>query len=264
MELAQKYLSSMLMLKDKEGDRLIDVELNPTNWDTTEVWITLRNKRMATANRLSSKFPLQWTRACLSVELLLGRVTLVADGVLLDSRNHKNLRKESFNQSTLVVGEKLSGQVGNVNAFSSALSVVKMREITTPGGEECGSCGDIINWSLSEGWELHGRVKKVRSKTDLEPCSPESQMNLFFLESLHSHTTCMHLCQKIGDGRSPPVRTLEEWKSIVKEVSLVSPEMSQHIPRIWLAAVKRVDGEWADFYTSQRLGMGSNTIVPFF
>ena len=76
MELAQKYLSSMLMLKDKEGDKLIDVELNPTNWDTTKVWITVRNKRMATANRLSSKFPLQWTHACLSVEIRLGRVTL--------------------------------------------------------------------------------------------------------------------------------------------------------------------------------------------
>ena len=183
MELAQKYLSSMLMLKDKEGDRLIDVELNPTNWDTTKVWITVRNKRMATANRLSSKFPLQWTHACLSVEIRLGRVTLVADGVLLDSMNHKDLRKETFNQSTLVVGEKLSGQVANVNAFSSALSVVKMKQITTTG-EECGSSGDIINWSQSEDWELHGRVKKVRSKSFLEPCSPDSQMNVFFLDAL--------------------------------------------------------------------------------
>ena len=58
----------------------------------------------------------------------------------------------------------------------------------------------------------------------------------------------MEHCQKLGKGRSPPVRTLEEWDWLRKEVHAITPDISV-MGTIWLAATdQEVEGEWRDAY----------------
>ena len=41
-------------------------------------------------------------------------------------------------------------------------------------------------------------------------------MHVFPMEEWHTHSYCMQHCEKLG-GRSPPVRTIEEWKTLSEE-----------------------------------------------
>ena len=58
----------------------------------------------------------------------------------------------------------------------------------------------------------------------------------------------MEHCQKLGQGRSPPVRTLEEWEWLRKEVHAITPDITV-MGDIWLAATdQEVEDEWRDAY----------------
>ena len=249
-------------------ENLITLKKNPTSWDTTKFWIVFNRTGVRATERLpDKKFPLEWTHACLSVEASSGRMVLVVDGVLLDNRTRPFLKTNAtaYSQASLVIGEKLTGKCANVNVFSSPLPEEKMKRLTTSGGEECGSSGDLISWRDSK-WILYGTTKKLTTEEYSEPCRSVSTMNVFHMEELHFHSDCMEHCQKmggtvctstcikVGEGRSPPVTTLEEWNSFSMEVAAISPNMSATIPKIWLASVKDVGEEWKDFYTNHKLG----------
>ena len=58
----------------------------------------------------------------------------------------------------------------------------------------------------------------------------------------------MEHCEKLGAGRSPPVRTLEEWEWLRKEVRAVSPDTSD-LPNLWVSVTDRdIEDEWRDAY----------------
>ena len=85
-------------------------------------------------------------------------------------------------------------------------------------------------------------------------------------------------CQKISNGKSPPVGTIEEWESFTKEMELITPDRSV-LPYLWLPVTEGdpeeplstghwppheiVDGEsvklevieetWRNFYTGERI-----------
>ena len=60
---------------------------------------------------------------------------------------------------------------------------------------------------------------------------------------------CMEHCEKLGKGRSPPQRTLEEWDWLRKEVHAVTPDISV-MGNIWLAATDdEEEGVWRDAYS---------------
>ena len=113
-------------------------------------------------------FPLQWTRACLSLDS--SRIKLVANGQLLvdeeynkgeDTERPANLNlRLGFAVGEYGFAEEDIGKFTNLNVFKSALSVQRMKDLTTAGGEECGAPGDLVNWEEAE-WTLHSQAKLI-------------------------------------------------------------------------------------------------------
>ena len=62
----------------------------------------------------------------------------------------------------------------------------------------------------------------------------------------------MEHCQKLGQGRSPPVRTQEEWDFLWKELNAITPELWR-LPYLWLAATdEEKEGVWRDYYSPHK------------
>ena len=229
-------------------------------------------------------FPLRWTRACLSLNSVGTKVTLVVDGQLL---GEKVYRREDWNgpaNLSLLLGLnplgpiELTGRVSELNIFGSSLSPEKMMVLTTAGGEGCGAPGDLINWEEAE-WTLHSQAKVIEVDREWEgPCRMESQVQVF-TAGFKWHHECMHHCQKISGGRSPPVTTKGEWENLTREIDLITQNRS-NFPFMWLSAtegdvdqnlaklghwpetelvnnetlkLEAVETIWRDFYTGQRL-----------
>ena len=236
-------------------------------------------------------FPLQWTRVCLSLDFE-GKVTLVVDGQLLAEQEYireDDTRYRPANMS-LVLGfdtdtdSEYDGRVSELNIFSPSLSVERMIGQTLAGGQECGAPGNLVNWEEAE-WTLHSQAKLVEVDGEWEgPCRRESQV---FTTDFSWHVDCMHHCQKISGGRSPPVTTREEWESLTREVDLITRERAD-LPYMWLSAtegdiklklatlehwpdtevvknktqkLEAVETIWRDFYTGQRL---TNWTKPYY
>ena len=99
------------------------------------------------------------------------------------------------------------------------------------------------------------------------PCLPKANMNIFL--NIEQHNECMDHCKKLG-GRSPPVRTEMEWRSLLREIRYVGVDPSKLPDTIWLSAtegdieskpgkldhwpdrVEAVEGEWRDYYTGEQ------------
>ena len=231
-------------------------------------------------------FPLQWTRACLSVDSVAGKVMAVVDGQVVGEQEYK--REEDGNRPaniSLALGSDLAsreftGRVSELNIFGLSFSVERMIGQTTAGGEECGAPGDLVSWEEAE-WTLHSQAKVIEVDREWEgPCRREPQVQIF-TAVFESHEGCMHHCQKISGGRSPPVTTRDEWENMTKEIDLiVQPYLGYSLPDIWLSATEGdkdwkiakldhwnetelVNNEtlkleaaetiWRDFYTGQRL-----------
>ena len=174
-----------------------------------------------------------------------------------------------------------TGRVSELNIFNSSLSAERMKGLTTSGGEECGAPGDLVSWEEAE-WTLHSQAKEVEVDREWEgPCRRESKVQVFTADFFRQDF-CMHLCQKISGGRSPPVTTREEWESLTREVDLITRDRST-LPFMWISAtegyfpgnlgfdntwlwpdtevvnnktkkLESVETIWRDFYTGQRLG----------
>ena len=88
----------------------------------------------------------------------------------------------------------------------------------------------------------------------------------------------MKHCEKLG-GRSPSVKTKEEWENLWKAVKAVSPDFLKLPERIWLSAtegdlglelrkldhwpegVEAAEGIWRDYYTGEQLEKLYKTMV---
>ena len=215
-------------------------------------------------------FPLSWTRVCLSLDTKSGTVVLVINGVL--EKVHQAALEDDKNRPgnlTITLGHRIdiwklpadfTGQYSDLNIFSSPLPTSRMIALTQAGGEECGALGDFLSWEDAD-WRLTSRAKMVMLGQLEGPCNKESSMNVFTADfKRHSVATnkrigsaCIEHCQKLGKGRSPPVRTLQELKTLQTELQALSPNISD-LPRMWLSATdQEEEGVWRDSYTGERL-----------
>ena len=221
-------------------------------------------------------FPLTWTRVCVSLDSSYGRLVMAVDGQVLKDGIHKKAMEERRpHQFRVKLGYRLegqlatefSGQYANLNVFSYPLSTERMEDITRAGSEECGSPGDYVSWEEAN-WQLFSQAKNM-SVGELDgPCRRESLFHVFTAEFIE-HSGCMEHCQKLGKGRSPPVRTLQDLETLQKEIDAVTfvHENKGLLPQfLWLAATDGewrasasgeggagVEGEWRDSYTGQVL-----------
>ena len=119
-------------------------------------------------------FPLQWTRVCLSSDSLAKKVSLIVDGKQVgEGTGTGNFRQIQPDNLILLLGlsphlkEEYTGRVTELNIFNSSLSLEKMKNITTAGGEECGTPGDLISWHEAE-WTLHSQAKVIEMDREWE------------------------------------------------------------------------------------------------
>ena len=264
-------------------------------------------------------FPLRWKRVCLSLDSVAGKLTLVVDGVLLGEEEY--MREADMHRPynlNLYLGyyetknrygigmpsdyKEYPIKVANLNVFNSSLSVERMTGLTRAGEEVCGAAGDILSWEEAE-WTLHSHAKLIEVDRELEgPCRRESQV-ILFPAAFQRHHDCMHHCQKIGGGRSPPVSRKEDWENLVKEIELIAcvefaasqsdavcMEARRELPSFWLSATegdqfnklarldhwpktetvknetKKLEAKetiWRDFYTGQTLDTRVSQKTPF-
>ena len=201
-------------------------------------------------------FPLQWKRACLSLDT--SKVTMVVDGQLLGEEEYRReedtdrLTNLSLTLAVDIFGYEYPVKIANLHVFSSPSSIERMEKMTMAGEEECGAPGDFLTWENAD-WTLRGEAKIIEVDMELEgPCKREAQVQLFTAD-FKEHQGCMHHCQKIVNGRSPPVTTEEEWENFKFEVDLIAEDHSD-LPYMWLSAkMEAEEAIWKDFYTGQRL-----------
>ena len=103
-------------------------------------------------------FPRSWVRACVTFDTAEGVVRIVADGKVFEDASYPKLRKLASKMpknATIRVGEysSINSMISDLNVFSEPLSLEQMVAITSPGGKECGSRGDLLNWDEAE-WTL--------------------------------------------------------------------------------------------------------------
>ena len=95
-------------------------------------------------------------------------------------------------------------------------------------------------------------------------------MHVFPMIDWHHHSHCIQHCEKLG-GRSPPVRTLQEWQTLYTELGFVQADGDGVIRDLWLSVTegdknnnlvrldhwptttKATEGVWRDYYTGDQL-----------
>ena len=219
-------------------------------------------------------FPLQWVRACLSLDDESKMIKIVVDGILLDDGVHKEMEKENkpgavnitlgYNKY-MTESEKsdMSGKWTNMNIFSASMSEEKMVAMTTPGDDQCGAEGDVISWN-----EAKWTQETVYIPDRQGPCWKESTMIVY--PAGMTFTNCMEHCQKLGAGKAPSVQTEQDWNKIEQELQSINTNVSI-IPAMWLAATEGdIDSElkslphwaetidvretvWRDYYNGAKL-----------
>ena len=240
-------------------------------------------------------FPLQWTRACFSLDSAGSQITLVVDGQLLGEADYR--REEDKDRPTklsLRLGslirptdsQEYSGRTTDFNVFNSALPPEVMIDLTQAGGKKCGASGDLVSWEEAE-WTLHSQARVIEVDREWKgPCRRESKVQVFTADFKY-HPDCMEHCKKIKDGRVPPVNTEQDWENLKREVDLVTEDRS-NLPMMWLSTTKgdidrklatldhwpetevvnnktmkleAAETIWRDFYTGQRL---ENWTKPYY
>ena len=267
------------------GSIALDASFNTTQYQVDLGLDDANNPLISMAKQASTLFfPLHWTRVCLSVD---SKVTLVVDGELLGEAEYK--REEDVGRPkylSLLLGvdrktfKEYTGRITNLNVFNSSLPFGDMVSITRAGEGMCGAAGDLLSWETAN-WNLFSAAKKIEIDGEWEgPCRRESTVKVFASDT-HQH--CMHHCQKIVNGRSPSVRSNEEWSNFTKEVDQIT---AGHFPsnflNVWLSAtegdqnnklktlshwpethtMEATESVWRDFYTGEKLWM--NWTKPFY
>ena len=183
------------------------------------------------------------------------------DGKVLEDALHPKIKffaDKMPTNFTIRIGNAgaINAILANVNMFSEPPSLDKMVAMTTSGGEECGARGDFLNWDEAEwtlsdkwangnwaDWVLVINASKVDEIDWMNgPCWRESKIKVYQLDGIHDQTTCMKHCQKISNGRSPSVATMEDWKWLITEVASISTQNQDHC-HLWLAATEGDTGK---------------------
>ena len=209
--------------------------------------------------------PGQWVTSCLALSFDTGLIQWAVDGQLVEDKTHDLLRKES----TLRRPRDLNGRillgameasygwstvrnlVTDLNVFSSALSIDRMKMLTAPGREDCKSSGDHMSWSETQ-WTLRGRavLKTVSTK---ETCEEEARMT-FFNAAFSSLSSCADHCKNLG-GRIPEVVTAQQRQQL--DVFLKKPRIERAISSgqwVWLSVTdNEEEGVWRDIESKETI-----------
>ena len=177
---------------------------------------------MTASHTLDMVFPYQWARSCLAFTLDSGLVQWVVNGQLIEDIVVAKLQALAPNRPRDLTGRLLLGaykhpagwqlcsnKVTNLNVYSSALSISKMKSLTTAGSSSCGEEGDYLRWADTT-WNLFGNAKIEQVPLD-EPCKPIPHINVYM--ALFQFHPCMQHCEKLK-GRAPRVTTVEEWNRV--------------------------------------------------
>ena len=168
----------------------------------TEYQVYLGGSTVIFASIPTLYFPLQWTRVCMSLDTDSAMVRLVVDGQMLGQEEYKAHEEEERPLNVFMLlgarspSQEYSGQLANLNMFSSALSLERMVGLTTAGGEECRALGDYITWEEAE-WTLHSAARMLEVEAIEGPCRDGSKVQVFTADFTYHHN-CMNHCQKIG------------------------------------------------------------------
>ena len=205
-------------------------------------------------------FPNKWVRSCVAVNTTSGFVQWVVEGNIVLNETSKaiaNSRNRPRDLSRkLVLGVTFFGgrwnaashKVTNLNIYSSALPVEKMKSMT--GGQGCPEEGDYLAWEDME-WIRHGQAK-IETVGQDEPCRGDPYVDLLY-DKFPRWLDCMSRCKDLG-SRAPSVSTLQDWVNLqisLKE-SLYDKELNTM--QLWLSAHDRDDeGNWRDFYTNETI-----------
>ena len=202
-------------------------------------------------------FPLTWIRVCVSLDTVSGRVRLVVDGQVLhesqqDTSMFNGNRPTNLSIRVGAIYVEYTGQYSNLNVFIGPLSIERMVAMTQAGSGECGAQGDFLSWEEAD-WNLHSQAREEMVGELEGPCRRKSSVDVFTLGLVVEHSQCMHHCQKIAKGRSPPVHTLKDLQTLRRELHLISNDLAL-LPYLYISATdKKKEGDWRDFYTGELL-----------
>ena len=219
-----------------------------------------RIRKYINATEMLPIYHKSWIRACISLDTTAGVARIVADGKVLEDASHpklKNLATRMTRKMTITVGSStgINAMFSDLNIFSELLSLDRMVAITTPGGSECGSRGDLLNWdeakwSLSDkwangewaDWELVVNASKLVELDWIRgPCWRPSRVKSYSIKNQNDQSFCMKHCQKIGYGHSPSLVTKEDFSWLVQEVAHLKESLPNFL-YFWLSATEGNSG----------------------
>ena len=265
-----KSISAILTI-NAQNERFV-VSMQSAYQDNTIVYIFNKDYAIITYYHLNGTiFPLQWIMFCLSLDSLTGRIRMTLDAQLIFDEIQEDFVGLDWGpwpitfQLGPVNNEVDSRKISNLNVFSSALPVERMQALTEAGADECGSPGDFLRWD-EVSLTLNDTAQLLKVDPREGPCWKKSQLHLYSGEL--NQQECMQLCQKVGDGNSPPVGTLHQWQTFIEELEAITNQTS-HFKPIWLSSVLgkiKMDGSllrfehwpenivpstdvWRDYYT---------------
>ena len=216
-----------------------------------------------TYNSIPIIFPNQWSHSCISMNTETGRIRFVVNGYLVEDKDFDAVRENASNRpidlkDRLILGiykaavdwGEYNIKVTSLNIFSKSLSIEEMQEISTAGSDMCGKSGDYLAWEDME-WELSGPVT-IESIKVSRLCEKPSIISPY-VSVEQTAQSCMNHCKKLN-GRSPPVRTEDEWRIIQAFVK------NNNIKDTWLSLTDvEEEGIWRDLYTKE----ATNYSLPF-
>ena len=202
-------------------------------------------------------FPGRWIRSCFSHQKMENnktRLRLVVDGALIGEENFEEVDHLIPYSYSLVVGQiefwsgeswnqnLFRGMATDVNMFSSALTMERMVDMTNgQGGENCWIEGDFVSW-LKSSWTLEDNATMLQVDKHIHsPCRKENSVNIFNMVGLHRQEDCMRHCQKLGNGRSPPFGTPQQWLSMQSEIEAIASESDDTddmLTHMWLSVTE--------------------------
>ena len=161
-------------------------------------------------------FPNQWIRSCVAFDSSSGLINWVVEGrpILLSEKLKSPLNFPKNLGGKLIMGalsfggkwKSVSSNLTNLNIFSSALPIEKMKNMT--GGNNCVEKGDYLAWEDME-WLLHGKANLDTVTALEEPCDGEPLVNLYNA-NFPGMDSCKHHCENSG-SRAPSVVAFGDW-----------------------------------------------------
>ena len=150
-----------VVLEERRMTSKLVFRIGNSTWDDSKIVVFLQ----------------QWVHICLSINSSLDSVQVVVDGQYLDHDRPKGLwRGKKSSDLRVSLGydknENKNVTITEVNIFSTSNTEKRMRELTTPSSNICGSQGDLLNWrSTMARWKLASVAKFSEIDADSTPCS---------------------------------------------------------------------------------------------